>query len=59
MFFFMVVYNPVLYPRHHVILECTFDNLVEDVRSDELVDVGTGEGLGKWLDKIFGNESKI
>ena len=49
----MVFYNPLLYPCHQVILECSFDNLVEDVCRDELVDVSTGEGLSKWLNKMF------
>lgn len=33
----------VLHPRHEVVFEPALYNLVEEVRSDELVDVRTGE----------------
>jgi hypothetical protein len=36
-------------PSNKVILEDTFDELMEEIRCKQLMDVGTGKVMGKWL----------
>jgi hypothetical protein len=43
-------------PSNEVILENTFDELVQEVRGEQLVNVGTGKVVGEWLKSIsFGS----
>ena len=42
-------FKVVDYPLNQVIFEYTFDELMEEVRGDELIDVGIRKVLGKWL----------
>lgn len=44
--------NVLLNPCYKMILEYTLDQLVEDVRCHEFMDVGTGEVMCKWLDVL-------
>lgn len=45
----MLVFKVLTDPLDKVILEYPFDKLVKQIWSDELVDVGVGKVLGKWL----------
>ena len=36
-------------PGHKVILECTLDNLVKDIRGNGPVNIGVGEFPSEWL----------
>jgi hypothetical protein len=40
----------VLHPLNEVVLEASFDNLVEEVGSDKLVHICTRKRVGKWLE---------
>ena len=42
--------NPLLYPCYEVILECPFDNLVENISQYQFMNVSAGEIFSKWLD---------
>ena len=37
------------YPLYEVVFECTFDDLVEEIRRQELIDVGSWEMCGERL----------
>lgn len=45
----MLVFEVLTDPLNEVILEYPLDELVKQIWSDELVDVGVGKVLGKWL----------
>lgn len=38
-----------MYPSYNVILKCTFDDLVQKIRGQKLMDVGSRKSLRKWL----------
>jgi hypothetical protein len=46
----------VLDPFDKVVLEGTLDDLMEDIRGDQLVDVGPRESIGEWLNLSVSNE---
>jgi len=51
--FAVLVFKVFTHPLDEVVLEYSFDELVKQIWSDELIDVGIGEVFSKWLD---GNE---
>ena len=46
-FLAFVSLNPLLYPCYQVILECSFDNLMENIRPNQFVNVSMGEIFSK------------
>lgn len=38
------------HPVDQVVFECSFDELMEDVWRDQLVNIRTGEVFGEWLE---------
>ena len=46
-FLAFVCLNPLLYPCYQVILECSFDNLVEQIRPNQFMNVSMGEIFSK------------
>ena len=45
----MLALQSLLHPSHQVVFERAFDQLVEQIRRDKFVDVGTWEALCKRL----------
>jgi hypothetical protein len=41
-----------LHPIYEMILKSSLDKLVQDIRGDELVYIGTGEIICKWLERL-------
>lgn len=50
----MLFHKVFSYPRHEMILECTFDDLMEEVRGDEFVDICSREIIRErlWLRSV-------
>lgn len=48
----MFVLKVLANPLNKVVFEYTFDELVEEVRGYQFVDVCAGEMLGKWLEGL-------
>ena len=44
----MFLVQILLYPFDQMVLECTFDDLVEKVRCNQFIDIGMGEIIHEW-----------
>jgi hypothetical protein len=45
-----------IHPHHNVVLERSFDHLMEEIRRQELVNVGTWETVCEWLSRCVQGE---
>jgi hypothetical protein len=45
----MLLNNILVDPRYEVILERSLDDLVKEIRGQQLMDVSSGKTMGEWL----------
>ena len=48
----MYNYEVFTYPGDEMVLECAFNDLMEEIRAQELVDVRTGKFCREWLQVV-------